>query len=66
MEIRWRGKEDKVREGKGAERRREERSRERDSEGAKIIIVSFHPSKFISKLTPGNLKLQSNSDAGKS
>lgn len=55
-----------MREGKGAERRREERSRERDSEGAKIIIVSFHPSKFISKLTPGNLKLQSNSDAGKS
>ena len=66
MERRWRGKEDKVRQGKGAERRREERSREKDSEGAKIIIVSIHPSTFISKLIPGNLRLQSDSDAGKS
>lgn len=51
MERRWRQKVDKVREGKGVERR-EERARGRNSEGAKIAIVLIHPPKF----TPRSLK----------
>ena len=60
MERRWRQKVDRVREGKGVERR-EERAGGSNSEGAKIAVVLIHPPKF----TPRSLRVQSDSHAGK-